>query len=282
MSILKMIKDGAGTVLKFGVAKSPTILAGLAITGVATIVGTALKSAPKYTEALEEHKNELEAAEQLHKSGASSDEEYKESRRKIHLAAAKKVALILLPTIIATAFTIGCIIGSHNISMRRQTALAAAYSLLDKDSDEYKKKVEELFGKKKADEVKEEIAKDYVEERMKTIDPSRIPGSGYLIMDKQSGAVFRSTIENIQRAANMVNSELCLNGMPGDVTWDQFYDFLEIPGLQLGKAAEKCGWLPGDKLVVSAVDSTYVAWTSEPVMVIDYKVRIGDQFRPTY
>lgn len=278
MSILTTVKNAAGTVVKFGVAKSPVIFTGLAVAGVATIVGTLLKEAPAYTEAIEEHKKEMEAAEELHRNGANSDEEYKEARRKIRLAVAKKVALILLPTIISVAFTIACIVGSHKISMRRQAALAAAYSLLDKDSEEYKKKVEEIFGKKKADEVKQEIANDAVKKNPPpaTMDNASVPNGGYWIFLKPLGRYIKSTIENVNKAENLVNQEKNLGGY---VTVHQFLDFLDVDGCEGGESDFDAGWDENTGFMeIRQIDPIYVPWTPEPVMVLDWSMAVGERF----
>lgn len=280
VNVFGAVKNAAGMALKFGSEKSPAILAGMAIAGVGVTVVSAIKAAPAYVDIIEDHQFELNAAEELHHNGANSDEEYKIARRKIHMAAVKKAAKILAPTFIAALFTIACIFSSHKIMSKRQAALAAAYTLLERDSGEYKKKVEELFGKKKADEVKQELAKDAVAQNPPPKPASEMPAAPgkirYWIYLKPLQKYIWDDIENVNRAVNETNVERRLTGYS---TVGQFLDFLCNDAVESSDLDELGGWdaNTGD-LYIKHADPIYVSWSNMAVVVLDFDLAIGDKF----
>jgi len=68
------------------------------------------------------------------------------------------------PPVAAGAITIGAIVMSNRISTKRAAGLAAAYTIAERAHSEYKDKIEEKFGKVKADAARAEIAQDQVDQ----------------------------------------------------------------------------------------------------------------------
>ena len=69
-----------------------------------------------------------------------------------------------VPTAIMGGLTIACIIGANSINLRRNAALAGAYSLTEAALKEYQAKVIETIGDKKEQAIRDDIAKDRVKE----------------------------------------------------------------------------------------------------------------------
>lgn len=144
------------TAVKFVDEHLPTILSGIAIVGLGTSVGLAIKETPKAQEAI--------MAAKVDKAEALETEDNTPRPSEVKLTAwegFKAIAPVYWPLAMSTIGTGVCIIAADRTHNKRYLAVAAALSLKDKDLAEYKAKVKELFGEKKSDEVQRELAKDY-------------------------------------------------------------------------------------------------------------------------
>jgi hypothetical protein len=156
----------------------------------------------------------------------------------IQLELKDKVMLVWPQYIPATGvgtLTIASIIMANRVSSNKAAALAAAYGLKDKALQEYKDKVVEKFGDKKATEVKDDIAQD----RVNANPPQNIiiTGAGdVLCYDSLSDRYFESTIEKIRQAENTVNFEIANHD---EVSLGRFYE--EI-GLKVTPYSDTVGW----------------------------------------
>ena len=65
-----------------------------------------------------------------------------------------------IPTAAVGLSTIACIIGAHNIHLRRNAALASLYSLTESAFKEYQSKVVETIGKNKELKVRDDVVSD--------------------------------------------------------------------------------------------------------------------------
>ena len=91
----------------------------------------------------------------------------------------KVLAPVYWPCALVTAATGACIISSNVISKKRYLGLAALVATQAKDFDEYKEKVKSMFGEKKEQEVKREVAKDKMADCPKDISEEYVPGTRY-------------------------------------------------------------------------------------------------------
>lgn len=156
-----------------------------------------------------------------------------------------------LPSVALAGLSILSIVGSNRISSRRTAALAAAYSLSETAFNEYKDKVTEIVGDKKAGLIEEKVAQDQVSKI--PMIPDEIEETGYgnfLFLDPKSGRYFRSSKEFIDRVMVKINSQL-MNEMW--VPLNDFYDELGIRTTELGR---DLGWNVDDGIVNMSISYT--------------------------
>lgn len=124
---------------------SPKVLFGVGIVGVVGSTVLACRATLKMDEIVEEAKGKLETAKTL------EHPEYSEKDRQrdislIYFQTSVKVARAYLPAIIVGGMAIGALTYSHTILTRRNVALTAAYSALDKGFREYRARVIDKYG----------------------------------------------------------------------------------------------------------------------------------------
>lgn len=147
----------------------------------------------------------------------------------------KLVGVQFLPPVLVGSTTIAAIIMANRMSAQKAAALAAAYGISQKQLDEYKHKVEEKLGLKKAETIRDEIQQDRVTE-----NPPReiiIVGNGeVLFFDAYSGRYFKSTVEKVRQAEQAVQREIMDSTT---ASLGLFYDELNLP--QIGMSND-VGW----------------------------------------
>lgn len=156
---------------------SPEILL---VTGIVT-GGIALVAACKATTKLESvlnetkdnvaqvHECEAAGAIQINEGGEIRTVEYtaEDSKKDLtifYTKGALKVAKLYGPAIAFGAISLTCILASHGIIHKRNTALAAAYTAVDSSFKDYRKRVTERFGEELDRELKYNIKAKEVEE----------------------------------------------------------------------------------------------------------------------
>lgn len=130
--------------------------------------------------------------------------------------------------------TIACIFGANVLNQRQQASLASTYALIDNSYKEYKKKVEELYGKEANAQVQQEIAK--VKYKVNYIQQE---DNELLFYDEFSGRYFNATMERVLVAEYQVNRELHNTGCD---TLNRFY---ELVGLDPIEGGDALGWSEG-------------------------------------
>ena len=125
-----------------------------------------------------------------------------------------------IPAMVTGAATIACVFGTNVLNQRQQASLASAYALIDNSYKEYKKKVEELYGKEANAQVQQEIAKDKYKENNIQQENDEL-----LFYDEFSGRYFNATMERVLVAEYQVNRELHNAGC------DTLNHFYELVGL---------------------------------------------------
>ena len=136
-----------------------------------------------------------------------------------------------IPSILVGASTIVCIFGANILNKHQQAAITSAYALLSNSYNEYKEKVQELYGEDANNEVKNEIAKDKYAENDVKREPEK-----ELFFDEFSGRFFNSTLDKVQRAEYEINRDLSLRDW---ATINEFYDYLGVPHVDGG---DIIGW----------------------------------------
>lgn len=78
----------------------------------------------------------------------------------VHVQTAVKLAKLYAPAITLTTVGIACIIGSHGIMRKRNIALVASYTALEKAFDSYRGRVAEKFGEDEEFNIRHNITKE--------------------------------------------------------------------------------------------------------------------------
>lgn len=155
---------------------SPEILVGAGIIGGVASTVMACKATLKLDETLEESRTNLE---RIHNyvEGVGFSEKYTEEDSKhditiTYVQGAVKVAKLYAPAIVLGTLSITSILAGHRILRKRNVALAAAYTVLDKSFKDYRGRVVERFGKELDRELRYNIKAEEVEKRVANEDGS--------------------------------------------------------------------------------------------------------------
>lgn len=153
--------------------KSPEILVIAGVAGTVASAVMACKATLKLSEVLEEPmatRDQIREVEQKAKNGELPEgKEYSDADVKHDLAmtyakAGLEVAKLYAPSVVLGALSITSILTSHNIMRKRNMALAAAYTAVDKSFKEYRNRVIERFGEQVEKEIRYNIKAKEIEE----------------------------------------------------------------------------------------------------------------------
>lgn len=180
---------------------------------------------------------------------------------------------LYIPAATTGVVTIAAIVGGAKIGSKRTAALAAAYSISQTAVEEYKSKVVERLGDRKAEQIDADLAQDRVNANPTAGREIIIAGNGEVdCYDMYSGRYFRSSAEEIKGAQNNLNY-LVNNNMYASL--NEFYDFLGLPRIDMG---DEVGWT-SDKLLDVKISST-LSDKMTPCLAIDFYVKpVRDYFR---
>lgn len=226
--------------------RAPEILTGVGIAGMVTTVVLSVKATPKALMLIEERKLDLDMEE-------LPPTEIVKTAWKCYI-----------PPFITGAMSCACIIGASSVNMRRNAALATAYTLSETALSEYRDKVVETLGEKKDADVRDAIAKDKLDKNPITGNEVVVTERGEtLCYEPLSGRYFQSDIDKIKRALNEVNNML-LND-----SYVALNDFYTEIGLGTTKIGDDLGWQIGGGLI-DIHFSTHLAANGEPCLVVDF------------
>ena len=245
MKGLKAIVTSVGAALK---KYSPEILTGLGIAGMVASTILAVKATPKALTLINEKKEEMGVT-------------------KLNAQDTVKTAWkCYIPSVALTAVSVLCIVGASAGNVRRNTALATAYSISENALREYQSKVVEAIGEKKETEIRDAVAKDKIDKVPVSNSEVYVTDKGnVLCYDTLSGRYFRSGIETIRRAVNDINRTM-LDEMY--VSLNEFYDELNLSHTKIG---DDLGWNVSDGLV-DIHYSSHIADDGTPCLVLNYRI----------
>ena len=224
---------------------SPEILTGIGIAGMFTTVVLAVKATPKALDLI-------------------SREEYEEQRDLTAMETVKVAWKPYIPAVLTGALSTACLVGANSVNLKRNAALAAAYTLSDTAFREYKEKVVETIGEKKERTVQDKVA----EKQIKENPPSNevvVSGKGpSLCLEPLSMRYFNTDIASIKQAQIEVNAQI-LSGVYGWATINDFYDELGLPHTETG---DNLGWDLDNRIDIHI--SAQVTENGEPCLVIGH------------
>lgn len=155
---------------------SPEIMVVAGVVGVVTSTVMACKATTKLSGILEESKENIDQIKgYVEENGYSekySEEDSKKDLAIVYTKSAVEVAKLYAPAVVLGAVSITSILAGHNILRKRNAALAAAYTVVDKSFKEYRGRVIERFGKELDRELKYNIKTKEIEEVVMNEDGS--------------------------------------------------------------------------------------------------------------
>lgn len=240
ISIFKSIHSAA-------IRHSPEICTGIGITGLVVTVVMAVKATPKALTLIEEKKEELD-------TDSLSGKEI-----------VKTAWPCYIPSAVIGAISIGCVISGSSKNLHRNAALAAAYTLSESTLKEYQRKVIEVIGEKKEQEIKQSVAREKMDKNPIRDVILTSKGGDNICYDTISGRYFKSDRDTINRAVNEINRR-----MRDEMTIslnDLYYEL----GLDPIKIGEDLGWNI-ERGYIDVTFSTDMDANGTPCLVMDYEV----------
>ena len=250
---------------KFGVKKhSPEILIVAGVAGIVTSAVMACKATTKLSAIMEPVKKDIAAIKEVieHPEKLPEGTEYtkKDSQKDktiVYARAGVQFAKLYAPSVILGTLSIACVISSNNILRKRNAALAAAYTAVDKSFKNYRKNVVDRFGEELDKELKYNIKAKEVEETTtdengkekkvkKTINVADPNGySPYAKFFDDGCSNWQKDAEHnlwyLKQQQNYANDKLRSQGY---LFLNDVYDMLGIPRTSAGQIV---GWLYDEK-----------------------------------
>lgn len=240
---------------------SPEILVAAGVVGAVTSTVMACKATTKLSGILEESKEDIDSihnyADRTGFSEKYTEEDCKKDLAIVYAQSAVKVAKLYAPAVAVGTISIAAILGGHNILRKRNIALAAAYTAVDKSFKEYRGRVIERFGKELDKELKYNIKAKEVEEVVvnedgtettvtKTVevaDPNLTSDYARFFDDGCTGWEKdpEMNLMFLKRQQNYANERL---QRKGHLFLNEVYDMLGIPRT---KAGQIVGWIYDEK-----------------------------------
>lgn len=293
-------KAGAAVtkVVAKGKKHSPEILIVAGITGTVVSAVLACKATLKVGEIAEKAKDDVDRIYAAAESGTTeagevyTAEDSKKDLTIVYVQTGVKYAKLYGPSIILGALSITSILASNNILRKRNIALAAAYTAVDKGFKEYRGRVVERFGEKVDQELRYGIKAKKIEETevdpetgkekkiKKTVevaDPN-LKSDFACYFDKTSRSYETNRDFNMMFLRAQQNYANDLLRARGHLFLNEVYDMLDLPRTTAGQIV---GWTFDPKnpesdgyvdfrileVVKEAEDGTY-----EPAIIIDPNV----------
>lgn len=226
---------------------SPEILTGIGIAGMITTTIMAVRATPKALILIGDKKDEL-----------GTDELTK-------MEMVKAAWPCYIPSALVGTASVLCLIGASSTNMRRNTALATAYTLSETTLKEYQEKVVETIGEKKERDIREQVAKEkMIKNPVREVILTEREGNT-ICYDVISGRYFKSDRDTINRIVNELNRQM------RDEMYVSLNDFYYELGLDGTKLGDDLGWNI-DKGYIDINYSSHLDANGTPCLVIDYQV----------
>lgn len=284
------VKNAISSMGKAVEQKSPAILTGIGIGSFVGCAVLAVKATPKAIQ-LMDRKAQEKYGEFLRTDGKTAYETYEEwldvedrvfIEPRVYFEVLTPVEIVkatwkaYIPAVGLGVVGIVCLIGAARVSSARNAAFAGAASIAEKALYEYQQKVVDILGEDKANEIRDELAKD----RVVKIDAADISGNNETVCSRPGGSwiydpitdrKWKSDLETVRSAMNDFNHDL-IGGVYG--TLNDWYYCLGVKGVSIG---DDLGWC-SDKLLDIRF-SAMVLDNGEPAIVLDYETLPNAKYR---
>lgn len=253
---------------------SPEILTGMGIAGMITTTIVSVRATPKAIRLMDEEiRSRIRNNEEdenyningLIKVPDDKDGEFGHYRLSAK-DTVKTVWFCYLPAAITGIVSISCLIGASSVNLKRNAALATAYSLSETALKEYGHKVIETIGPKKAEMIRDSIVKDKIDKDPVVKKEVIITDKGdTLCYDTFSGRYFKSDIDKIKKSVNELNRQMLTEMF---ISLNDFYYELGLSSTKLG---DQLGWNIDNGLIDISF-SSQLANGETPCLALDYRV----------
>ena len=240
---------------------SPEILVVAGVVGAVTSAVMACRATTKLSEILEDSKDQIDQIKSyVEENGYTekySEEDSKKDLTIVYAHSALNVAKLYAPSVILGTTSIIAILSGHNILHKRNAALAAAYTTIDKSFKDYRGRVIERFGEKldkelkyniKAKEVEETVVNEdgseqVIKKTVEVADPNLYSDYARFFDDGCAGWDKDPEINLmfLKRQQEYANDKLKSRGY---LFLNEVYDMLGIPR---SKAGQVVGWIYDEK-----------------------------------
>lgn len=245
---------------------SPEILTGVGIAGMITTTVMAVRATPKALALIEEAKCKKVEINEI-------NEDVCEKLTPVETV--KAVWTCYIPATIIGLLSVSCLIGASSVNLRRNAALATAYTLSESALKEYQEKVLEEVGEKKERAIRDAVAKDNIEQNPLGTREIIITKNGgdTLCYDELFGRYFYSDIDKLKKIENELNRRMRDDGY---ISLNEFYYEIGLNGV---KSGEDLGW----NIDRGYIDIFYSAQLADdertPCIVLKYRTEPRWDFR---
>lgn len=239
---------------------SPEIMVIAGVVGVVASAVMACKATTKASDIVEETKDQMDKIKtvaETHDAEEYSEEDMKKDTTIVYTQAAVKFIKLYAPSVLLGAASITSILAGHNITRKRNIALAAAYATIDKGFKSYRANVVERFGKDldkelrynvKAKEFDEIVTNDKGKEKtvkksVEIADPNTYSDYARFFDDGCTGWQKDAEL-NLVFLKHQQNYANELLQRKGHLFLNEVYDMLGIPRT---KAGQIVGWVYDEK-----------------------------------
>lgn len=240
---------------------SPEILAVAGAVGVVASGVMACKATTKLNGILEDSKKDIDTihgyVEEVGYSDKYSEEDKKKDLTIIYAQTGVKLVKLYAPSVILGTLSITAMLASNNILRKRNIALAAAYTTIDKGFKEYRERVVERFGKELDRELKYNIKAKEITETVSNEDGSETTVTKTVeVADPNEYSTYARFFDDgcpgwskdpefnlmyLRRQQDYANELLKAKG---HLYLNEVYDIL---GMQRSKAGQIVGWVYDEK-----------------------------------
>ena len=222
---VKAIKSVLKTAKRWSLKHSPELLTALGISGMVGAIYTAVKETPK-------------AQQRIAEAEEAKGEEL------TFVEKTKATWKVYVPTVVMAGVSIACIVGGTSVNLKRNTALATAYTLAEQSVNELQDKYTDL--KKKVHEQKD-ISEEAPKAQEKTASKQEPAMTSELViqrtgeelfMDGFCTGTFSSTKAKIENAVANLNRDM-MNSIDGSLSLNEYLWALNGRSSDIGECV---GW----------------------------------------
>lgn len=234
------IKKLATKIVQKAIDNGPTIFMTVAIGGAIVSAYGFVKATLKSRDALDEREKQINDIEEKAKKDPSIDEAAKkEMIKQININFAKKVAPNYILPAATLALEIAAIMGCHKGHGKKEAVMAVALNAVSDNAEKLVEKGEEIVGKKKMSEIKDEAAIEQLKKVAQSNTVINETGHGSEIFYfEPTGQLFRSSTPFVYQGINYIDHILS----SGEVDFAQMTTLLDEWSVLYSTLADECGF----------------------------------------